>query len=54
MDGNYGVDMTSDYFFVGDTVVEYCAVGICVAKFTGFARDGFWDVTRFGDDGMGP
>lgn len=29
-------------------MVEYtndCAVCICVAKFTGFARSGFWDVT---------
>ena len=57
MDGNYGVDMTNDYFFVGDTAVEYsisCAVTVCVAKFTGCARNEFWDVTPFGDDGMGP
>ncbi|HGY92292.1 MAG TPA: hypothetical protein ENK43_14070 [Planctomycetes bacterium] len=54
--GNYGVDVTCQKYFVGDTPVHYsttCGGGSCTTTFTS-RGDGFWDVA-FGDfDGPGP
>jgi hypothetical protein len=53
--GNYGVDVTREKFFIGDTPVHYrtaCEGGTCTATFTS-KGDGFWDVL-YDVDGPGP
>lgn len=56
--GSYGVNLTKEYFFVGNTPVDYSTTRgtkFGVTTFTGFTRDGFWDpITSRGGDGMGP
>lgn len=44
--GNYGVDLTKQFFFIGSTPVDYSTTRgtkYGVTTFTGFVRDGFWD-----------
>ena len=46
LSGNYGVNMESSMFHVGQTTVDYnttCGSKSCVTNFTGFARDAFRD-----------
>jgi RHS repeat-associated protein len=53
--GNYGVDVTREKYFIGDTPVHYetlCRGGSCTTTFTS-RGDGFWDV-MFDVDGPGP
>ena len=53
--GNYGVDVTSDIFHVGDTPVHYstvCNNTTCTATFES-RGDGFWDPI-YSADGIGP
>jgi hypothetical protein len=54
--GNYKVDMTTTIFHVGRTRVDYstkCGSQMCTTEYTGFSRDGFWDIFT-GNDGPGP
>ena len=56
-EGNYGVDLTDEQFYIGGTVVEYDSTHgtkYGVTTFTGFVRDGFWDIYKKNGDGMGP
>ena len=54
--GNFSVDMTGQVYHVGRTAVDYttnCSGNRCVANFTAFKRDGFWDIF-WGEDRVGP
>lgn len=47
--GRFGVDMESYVYHIGDTVVKYdtgCNGRTCTTTFTGFYKDGVWDVIR--------
>jgi hypothetical protein len=51
--GEFGIDMESDVFHIGDTVIKYdttCDGSTCVTTFTGFYKDGFWDPLRLLSD----
>lgn len=61
--GSYGVDLTREKgtYYIGNTNVDYYATygnKFAVIDFTGFARDGCWDITdlnnKLGGDGPGP
>ncbi len=57
LSGNYGVDMTFSMFHVGNTRVDYsstCGSKSCVTDFSAFSQDGYWDITGFNNDRMGP
>jgi len=57
LSGNYGVNMTTSMYHVGNTRVDYsttCGSKSCVTDFSGFTQDGFWDVTGINNDRMGP
>lgn len=56
LSGNYGIDMTDWVFHLGNTNIYYdtvCNKGNCKVTFT-CKNDGFWDITKSGDDGVGP
>ena len=56
-EGDYGVDLTYEQFYIGDTNVDYYTTRgtkYGVTTFDGFVRDGVWDVVPSrGGDGPG-
>jgi hypothetical protein len=51
--GEFGIDMQSYVFHIGDTVIKYdttCDGSTCDTVFTGFYKDGFWDPSRLLSD----
>ena len=65
LDGNFGINLTSDFFHLGDTNVEYhiklLSKGKIKVSFDLFVNDGFWDPDVLSEflglqipDGLGP
>ena len=65
LDGDFGINLTSDFFHVGDTNVEYhiklLSKGKIKVRFDLFVNDGFWDPDVLSEflglqipDGLGP